>query len=465
MLARIREDDSVRPLPARRPLLLFPHREGQAVPHLLPQDGQPRGARRGHPRPQPPVARATLPRPRGLCGERRRPPARLLARLHGLPGIHAVRQGPRARARSLPDRIEKVSSAAWAADAAMLFYVTEDHAKRPYRLHRHRLGPTARRTRCSTRRRTSCSAWACGARAAARFLFASVAQLHHGGDALPLRGRSRRARGGAGRRARRTTSTTWTTAATSSTSAPTRSGRRNFRLVRAPVERSRPRALARADPPPRERDAGGVRRLRRTPRGPRARGRAGPPARDQPRRRQRPPRRVPGAHLRPERRSQRRVRRGGLSPALRVADHAAVGVRLRRGGAPAHACSSGPRCSGATTPRATAPSGSTPPPPTAPGSPSRSSPGPTRPATARARCSSPATAPTAFRLPVLFSSSRPEPARSRGERRHRAHPRRRRAGQALARPGAHAGQAQHVHRLHRRRRVPRRRRATPLPIA
>ncbi|MGH7375136.1 MAG: S9 family peptidase [Candidatus Rokuibacteriota bacterium] len=39
-----------------------------------------------------------------------------------------------------PDRVEKVSAVAWAADGATLFYVTEDEAKRPYRLHRHRLG-------------------------------------------------------------------------------------------------------------------------------------------------------------------------------------------------------------------------------------------------------------------------------------------------------------------------------------
>ena len=38
------------------------------------------------------------------------------------------------------DRIEKVSSVAWAADCETLFYVTEDAAKRPYRLYRHRLG-------------------------------------------------------------------------------------------------------------------------------------------------------------------------------------------------------------------------------------------------------------------------------------------------------------------------------------
>jgi oligopeptidase B len=40
----------------------------------------------------------------------------------------------------LPDRVEKVSTVAWAADGRTLFYVTEDAAKRPYRLYRHRLG-------------------------------------------------------------------------------------------------------------------------------------------------------------------------------------------------------------------------------------------------------------------------------------------------------------------------------------
>jgi oligopeptidase B len=40
----------------------------------------------------------------------------------------------------LPDRAEKVSSVAWAADGRTIFYVTDDPAKRPYRLHRHRLG-------------------------------------------------------------------------------------------------------------------------------------------------------------------------------------------------------------------------------------------------------------------------------------------------------------------------------------
>ena len=40
----------------------------------------------------------------------------------------------------LPERIEKIRSAAWAADSRMLFYVREDSAKRAHRLYRHRLG-------------------------------------------------------------------------------------------------------------------------------------------------------------------------------------------------------------------------------------------------------------------------------------------------------------------------------------
>ena len=43
----------------------------------------------------------------------------------------------------LPDRAEKVSSVTWAAGDDTLFYVTEDPAKRAYRLWRHRLGAAA----------------------------------------------------------------------------------------------------------------------------------------------------------------------------------------------------------------------------------------------------------------------------------------------------------------------------------
>lgn len=40
----------------------------------------------------------------------------------------------------LPERLAATGSAAWAADNRTLFYTVEDHAKRKYRLYRHRLG-------------------------------------------------------------------------------------------------------------------------------------------------------------------------------------------------------------------------------------------------------------------------------------------------------------------------------------
>jgi len=48
-----------------------------------------------------------------------------------------------ATGEDLAERIEKVAAVAWTADSATLFYVTEDEAKRPYRLWRHRLGAAA----------------------------------------------------------------------------------------------------------------------------------------------------------------------------------------------------------------------------------------------------------------------------------------------------------------------------------
>ncbi|MEX2115561.1 MAG: S9 family peptidase [Bacteroidota bacterium] len=47
--------------------------------------------------------------------------------------------------RVLPDSIGQVNSVVWAADNKTLFYVKEDHAKRPYQLYRHRLGEDARK--------------------------------------------------------------------------------------------------------------------------------------------------------------------------------------------------------------------------------------------------------------------------------------------------------------------------------
>lgn len=40
----------------------------------------------------------------------------------------------------LPDSIKKVNSPTWSADGKYLFYTTEDHAKRSYRLYRHEVG-------------------------------------------------------------------------------------------------------------------------------------------------------------------------------------------------------------------------------------------------------------------------------------------------------------------------------------
>ncbi|MBL8823482.1 MAG: S9 family peptidase [Planctomycetia bacterium] len=40
----------------------------------------------------------------------------------------------------LPDTIKKVNSPTWSADGKYLFYTTEDHAKRSYRLYRHEVG-------------------------------------------------------------------------------------------------------------------------------------------------------------------------------------------------------------------------------------------------------------------------------------------------------------------------------------
>lgn len=46
--------------------------------------------------------------------------------------------------RVLPDSIGQVNSVVWSADNKTIFYVKEDHAKRPYRLYRHVLGEESR---------------------------------------------------------------------------------------------------------------------------------------------------------------------------------------------------------------------------------------------------------------------------------------------------------------------------------
>ena len=61
-----------------------------------------------------------------------------------------------------------------------------------------------------------------------------------------------------------------------------------------------------------------------------------------------------------------------------------------------------------------------------------------------------------LRLPLRrpLQLGAPVAARSRRDRGHRPHPRRRRDGQALARRGPHAGEEEQLHRLHRGGRAP-----------
>jgi oligopeptidase B len=54
--------------------------------------------------------------------------------------VYTLRFKDLAGGRTLADRIERVTSFAFAADGKTLLYVTEDAAKRPFRLHRHLLG-------------------------------------------------------------------------------------------------------------------------------------------------------------------------------------------------------------------------------------------------------------------------------------------------------------------------------------
>ena len=152
-----------------------------------------------------------------------------------------------------------------------------------------------------------------------------------------------------------------------------------------------------------------------------------------------------------------RVRHPHVPLQLPVARHAAVRLRLRHGDAERRRSSRSSRCSAATTGRSTRPSASSRPPRTASQVPisivyrKGLVEGRHRPAVPlRLRL---------LRLPAarhLLVEPR-EPARPRRRLRHRARPRRRRDGQGLARRRPHDARSEHVHRLHRRRRVPARR--------
>ena len=94
----------------------------------------------------------------------------------------------------LPDRVEKVSAVAWAADNQTLFYVTEDDAKRPYRLHRHRLGVAV--ADLLHEEPDALFRLHVGPLAQPRLPLPDLGQLHHHRDALLRAADPGRARGG-----------------------------------------------------------------------------------------------------------------------------------------------------------------------------------------------------------------------------------------------------------------------------
>ena len=208
--------------------------------------------------------------------------AGLQRRLHGLSRIHAVREGSRlGRAAGGADREGVVggvggrlghdsSTCSRTRPSGPIVCCATGWARR------------SPRTRCSTRRRTSCSASACGARAAGASCSPAQRQLHRDRNTryLPASEPAGAVAPAADAR-RRTTSTRWTTAparaAASSTSGPTAAAGGTSASVTAPVDDPRPGALAGADRPSRRRDARGRGRLRRPLRRPRA-GRGPDPA-------------------------------------------------------------------------------------------------------------------------------------------------------------------------------------------
>ena len=391
------------------------------------------------PRPQRAGGGPRVPVPRGLRGERRRPPARLLARPHRASATTRCTSRICATGALLPERVEKVSRSAWAADGRTL--LLRHGGRRPSA----RTGLPSPAGRADRGRRSLLR----GDRRAvppARVALAEpslpvrgVAELHLRRGALhaaPDPGGAVDAHRGAraGPRVRRR---------------PRRrrcfyirtngGGRRNFRLVTAPVADPAP-ARWREVIPHREdvmledvdvfaghyvvheREDGLV-RLRVT---------TAPPADSHHVAFPEPsydvaPSRTPEFHA-----AAYRFRYQSLVTPASVFDYD-VARRARS------RCSSRPRCWAATIPRATAPSACTRPRADGTriadlaGAPAR-----TRRATARAPLAARGLRRLRHRLPRHVLVGAAEPARARRQRRHRARARRRRDGQALARRRAHA---------------------------
>ena len=213
--------------PRRRLLLLLAHREGEAVPDLLPQEGQPRRARGGEPRRQ----RARQGREVHGVGDderqRRRQPARVHDRQHRLPRVHAdVKTCAPASCCEQP--AEKVTSVAWAADNKTLFYTSTTPPSGPTGSTATRSAPTAA-ARLLYEEKDERFSVGVGRSRSKAYLFLEIGSQTTT-EVRYLAGRpAGRRRGRSSRRARRTTSTTSTTAAT--LLHPHQPGGRNFALV------------------------------------------------------------------------------------------------------------------------------------------------------------------------------------------------------------------------------------------
>ena len=164
-----------------RLLLLLAHRGGQAVPDLLPQEGQPRGAGGGHPRPQRAGRGPEVHVPRRLRGQRRRPPASPTRPTPPASASTRCTSRTSRRARSGPKRREKVGLGGLGRrrqDALLHGRGRADQAPVPALPARARRGhatssSTRRRTRLQRRRRphaqqaATCS-WASGSHTTVR---------------------------------------------------------------------------------------------------------------------------------------------------------------------------------------------------------------------------------------------------------------------------------------------------------
>ena len=133
-------DGPVGSLPDARVFLLHAHGDRKAVPHLLPQEGHARRGGAGRPRLERDGQGRAVHGLRRLGRERRRQPHRLHDGQHGLPRLHAPRQGSRRPERSSPSRSRRSPRSPGPPTARRSSMPPTTAAKRPYRIYRHALG-------------------------------------------------------------------------------------------------------------------------------------------------------------------------------------------------------------------------------------------------------------------------------------------------------------------------------------